>query len=167
MSFLQPSLHCLRKQRSLRLSSNRACFRCWDSCTSSVLSWLHNFPCSRAWRPKLCSWKSRRSNAFWCSSWSWESRGNVRQRATNTEGLRSEMSVFPWVFYSQVLCKPTCASLRGISFWACFSFSSSSWANSSVLHKWTWLGWTRETKCKGGWQVGWVQRNPLVGKTEV
>lgn len=71
-SFLQPSLHCLRKQRSLRLSSNKVCFRCWDSCTSRVLSWPHSFCCSRAWRPKLCTWKSRRSRAFWCSSCSYD-----------------------------------------------------------------------------------------------
>lgn len=67
-SFLQPSLHCLRKQRSLRLSSSRACFRCCDSCTSRVLSWVHSFCWSLAWSPTLCSWKSRRSRAFWCSS---------------------------------------------------------------------------------------------------
>lgn len=72
VSFLQPSLHCLRKQRSLRLSSNKVCFRCWDSCTSRVLSWPHCFCCSRAWRPKLCTWKSRRSRAFWCSSCSYD-----------------------------------------------------------------------------------------------
>lgn len=72
VSFLQPSLHCFRKQRSLRLSSNKACFRCCDSCTSRVLSWLHSFCCSRAWRPKLCTWKSLRSRAFWCSSCSYK-----------------------------------------------------------------------------------------------
>lgn len=72
VSFLQPSLHCLRKQRSLRLSSNKVCLRCWDSCTSRVLSWPHSLCCSRAWRPKLCTWKSRRNRAFWCSSCSYD-----------------------------------------------------------------------------------------------
>lgn len=67
-----PSLHCLSSQRSLRLTSNRICLSCWDSCTKTFLSWLQNFCCSRVCRLMLCSWKSHRISTFLCSSCSWE-----------------------------------------------------------------------------------------------
>lgn len=92
VSVLQPSLHCLRKQRSLRLSSNKACLRCCDSWTSRVLSWPHSFCWSRAWRPKLWSWKSRRSSAFWCSSCSWD--GEILWMSMIQAGWGPKMFIF-------------------------------------------------------------------------
>lgn len=88
-----PSLHCLSSQRSFRLTSSRICLSCWDSCTRTFLSWLQNFCCRRVCRLTLCSWKSRCTSTFLCSSCSWKlAVGKVRGREQKKQ-MRENQSI--------------------------------------------------------------------------
>lgn len=60
----------LRNHLSFMKSKRKLCLNCCDSCTSRFFSWLQNFCSSRLCRFRLCSSNSRRSRAFWWSSFS-------------------------------------------------------------------------------------------------
>lgn len=70
----------LRNHLSFMKSRRKFCLNCCDSCTSKFFSWLQNFCSSRLCRLRLCSSNSRRSSAFWWSSFSWGETGRLQDR---------------------------------------------------------------------------------------
>lgn len=70
-----PCRQRLRNHLSFMKSKRKLCLNCCDSCTSRFFSWLQNFCSSLLCKFRLCSSNSRRSRAFWWSSFSY---GEIR-----------------------------------------------------------------------------------------